>query len=376
MMLQKIVRNPYLAKLLVSIIVAVAAVNSFSSVMYFKITSFSDHTLVNDIYKYTYPVICLIAVVFVIGFPLLWQRRENRSTINTDKVQTWFVAIIRYWLALEISGYGFAKFFHLQFGENFVRNDSTVGSLSGFSLTWNYFGYSNVLNMVIGFIQVAGSVMLLFRKTTLLGVMMLLPVMVNIVLIDVLYNIPLGATLNAIYFTTGLLYLLFLHWDIIRVIITKQLLQPAAGAITLKWAARLLVIGGPFAFALLISLKYNRDEPMAGKWAVKYTIKNNKPVDDDAWLKDAAIWQNVYIEHYKRITCSPNPFVVDANRSQTGEYTFNANNDTITLNFFKQKAPLRIHISHLNKNEMEWNYLRENDTIKMVLVRRNSTSID
>ncbi|WP_157963113.1 hypothetical protein [Chitinophaga deserti] len=291
-------------------------------------------------------------------------------------MQTLFVTFIRYWLALVISGYGFVKFFHLQFEELFYRNDATVGSLSGFSLTWNYFGYSNVLNLVIGFIQVAGSVMLLFRKTTLLGVIMLLPVMINIVLIDVLYGIPLGATLNAICFTIGLLYLLFLHWDIIRVIITKQLLQPAAGNLTLKWMARVLVIGGPFAFALIMNLKFKKEQPMAGKWEVKYTIKNNKPVDEDAWLKDAAIWQNVYIEHYKSITCSPNPFVVDAYRSQTGEYAFSSNNDTITLKFFKQSKPLQIQVNHLSKNEMEWNYHRGDDTIKMVLVRRDSVTVD
>lgn len=376
MMLQKTDGNPYWGKLLVSIVVAIAAVNSFSSVLYFRMTSMSDNPVINDIYKYLYPVVLMMAVVFVAGFPFFWQRRENRGKINPGNVQMWLVAFIRYWLALEISGYGFAKFFHLQFGESFVRNDSVVGSLSGFSLTWTYFGYSNVLNTVIGIIQVAGSIMLVFRRTTLLGVVILLPVMINIVLIDVLYSIPLQATLNAIFFTAGLLYLLFLHWDIIKVIITKQLLQPVAAAMSFRWLARVLVIGGSLAFTVIIGMKYKSNEPMAGKWAVKYTIKNNKPVDDDAWLKDAAIWQNVYIEHYKRITCSPNPFVVDANRSQTGEYVFNASNDTITLRLFKQPKPLQIHVSHLSKNEMEWNYQQGDDTIKMVLVRRDSVTVD
>ncbi len=376
MMLQKTDGNPYLAKLLVSIVVAIAAVNCFTYVLFSRLFIISDDPVINVIFNSLFPVLLVAAMVFVIGFPFLWQFRENRGKINSDKLQTLFVTFIRYWLALVISGYGFVKFFHLQFEELFYRNDATVGSLSGFSLTWNYFGYSNVLNLVIGFIQVAGSVMLLFRKTTLLGVIMLLPVMINIVLIDVLYGIPLGATLNAICFTIGLLYLLFLHWDIIRVIITKQLLQPAAGNLTLKWMARVLVIGGPFAFALIMNLKFKKEQPMAGKWEVKYTIKNNKPVDEDAWLKDAAIWQNVYIEHYKSITCSPNPFVVDAYRSQTGEYAFSSNNDTITLKFFKQSKPLQIQVNHLSKNEMEWNYHRGDDTIKMVLVRRDSVTVD
>ena len=64
-----------------------------------------------------------------------------------------------------------------------------TGKLAGLELTWTYFGFSHGMSAIIAFAQIGGSVLLLFRKTALLGVCLLLPVLLNIILIDIFYEI-------------------------------------------------------------------------------------------------------------------------------------------------------------------------------------------
>jgi hypothetical protein len=56
---------------------------------------------------------------------------------------------------------------------------------SGEWLTWYYFGYSLVYGCIVAAIQIGGSLMLLFRKTLLLGVIILFAFMLNLTLINI-----------------------------------------------------------------------------------------------------------------------------------------------------------------------------------------------
>jgi hypothetical protein len=94
--------------------------------------------------------------------------------------------------------YGFAKLN----GSQFVVLDSELsrpmGDASGRLLTWYYFGYSPTYGNLIGVMQVLGGALLTFRRTALLAALVLVPVFVNIFLIDVFFHIALGATLAAL----------------------------------------------------------------------------------------------------------------------------------------------------------------------------------
>ena len=63
-----------------------------------------------------------------------------------------------------------------------------LGQVSGFWLTWYYFGYSAVYGTLIALLQVAAGVLLIVPRTALLGALLLLPIATNIVLIDVFYE--------------------------------------------------------------------------------------------------------------------------------------------------------------------------------------------
>ncbi len=81
--------------------------------------------------------------------------------------------------------YGMSKLQHLQFNMSSELAQRPIGSLNGYQLTWFYFGYSRVYACILGLTQVTGATLLLFRKTTLLAALIMLPVMVNILLINI-----------------------------------------------------------------------------------------------------------------------------------------------------------------------------------------------
>ena len=131
---------------------------------------------------------------------------SSHSNASDSPVARWFVAVIAIF-------YGFSKIV----GAQFVVLDSELarplGEVSGFWLTWHYFGYSTVYKLAIAAVEIVGGVLLPFRRTSLLGALILLPAFVNIVLIDVLYAIDLGALIAAVITLIGLAAIVGPHVD-------------------------------------------------------------------------------------------------------------------------------------------------------------------
>jgi hypothetical protein len=74
-----------------------------------------------------------------------------------------------------------------------------VGSLDGYTLTWFYYGYSPAYKDILGLIQITCASLLLFRKSALLAAAMVMPMMVNILLVNIFYSITSGATHSRVH---------------------------------------------------------------------------------------------------------------------------------------------------------------------------------
>jgi hypothetical protein len=106
---------------------------------------------------------------------------QHESVKPYPKLLDW----LRYFCAFMLYTYGVSKLLHLQFNMSSELAQRPIGSLDGYQLTWFYFGYSRVYACVLGLTQVTGATLLLFRKTTLLAALIMLPVMANILLINI-----------------------------------------------------------------------------------------------------------------------------------------------------------------------------------------------
>lgn len=109
--------------------------------------------------------------------------------MNWRKVHFYLHTFCRYFLATIILSYAFAKILGTQFTSQPSTYDQPIGSLSGFKLTWYYYGYSFWYGVFIAISQIASSILLFFRKTTRIGVILFLSFMVNILLLDYAYDI-------------------------------------------------------------------------------------------------------------------------------------------------------------------------------------------
>src|ERR1700753_3888366 len=106
---------------------------------------------------------------------------------------------LRYLCAWMLYFYGVSKLTGHQLVVPSWVAQKPIGSLDGYTLTWYYFGYSHTYKYILGLIQVVGASMLLFRKSALFAAVILVPVMINIMLINIFYSITAGAERTAAF---------------------------------------------------------------------------------------------------------------------------------------------------------------------------------
>ena len=184
-------------------------------------------------------------------------------------------AVVRFAVALLLLVYGFAKLNGSQFTILDSELDKPMGQVSGFWLTWYYFGYSKIYSTCIALGEIGGGLLLTFRRTTLLGICILLPMATNIILIDILFGIDCGGLLVALAIEAGLLLLLRAHGrELYQVLwVTPRRLysgKPARGAAGIAaWSVRAAMVVAAFLFTYWLANFNNRaPTPLDGKWKV------------------------------------------------------------------------------------------------------------
>ncbi len=148
-----------------------------------------------------------VSVVAALIYSFYWHLKKRNNSAIFSVVLT----VMCYALAFGIALFGWKKIFKLQFQVPLSMLSQPFNELSGEWLTWAYFGYSYPFGLLVAFAQLGGAMLLLFPKTRLLGVFILLPVLINILFINVFYHLNAGALLQSIILTLGVLYLLSLH---------------------------------------------------------------------------------------------------------------------------------------------------------------------
>jgi uncharacterized membrane protein YphA (DoxX/SURF4 family) len=103
----------------------------------------------------------------------------------------WLRVYVRYVLASAMLGYGMFKVLKSQFPEpSALRLMQPYGDSSPMALLWTFMGFSTPYTFFVGFAEVLGGVLLLFRRTTMLGALVVLAVMSNVVMLNFCYDVP------------------------------------------------------------------------------------------------------------------------------------------------------------------------------------------
>ncbi len=229
--------------------------------------------------------------------------------------------------------------------------------------------------LIIGYVQIGGALLLLFRRTTLAGIFILLPVMVNIVLIDFFYGIPPVPTANAIVFTAALIYLLLLYSKRLLILFFKNDdALPEPGSNTIKNMLRIAVVAFVFINIYQSSLRYGNafssaNAEISGKWNVEQSSINGAEVPPNAWQTNSGVWATIYFFDNRYCAVGSNPYYFDRTKQNFGKYNFDKSKHLLNIYFFNTRDSLHGRIDFITSKQIIINGLFGKDTIKVHLVK-------
>jgi uncharacterized membrane protein YphA (DoxX/SURF4 family) len=115
----------------------------------------------------------------------------DRKRNDYEKLSYGLSVILRYSLAIAMLQYGFAKVFRTQFPfPSIDKMLQSYGESSPMGLLWTFMGYSTAYNIFTGLWEVVGGCLLLFKRTRLLGALLIIGVMSNVVMLNLSYDVP------------------------------------------------------------------------------------------------------------------------------------------------------------------------------------------
>ena len=134
----------------------------------------------------------LVGFVLAIALALIWSLIDWRKT-DQRHLKDLLRSYLRYVLAATMLGYGLAKLGVVtnQFpSPGTARLSGTFGDASPMGLAWTFMGASRAYTFFAGAGETLAAFLLIWRRTTLFGVLVSTAVMLNIVMLNFCYDIP------------------------------------------------------------------------------------------------------------------------------------------------------------------------------------------
>ncbi len=133
----------------------------------------------------------LCAIVVVAGMLTAFWSLLDRSR-SYPRLGRWLHLLARWYVALQMLGYGMAKFYGMtQFPEPGISGlTREIGDHSPMGMVWTFMGVSTGYKYLSGAGEVLGFLLLLHRRTTLLGCFVTVGVMTNVCALNFLYGVP------------------------------------------------------------------------------------------------------------------------------------------------------------------------------------------
>ena len=174
--------------------------------------------------------------------------------MNKSNYKVTFELVLRQCVFIILNIYALSKLlggqFYMKGKLPAVVANTTLGEASGFSLAWTFMGHSYAYILFVGIFQLLGAWFLLWNKSKLIGVLILLPIMVNIIVFDIIFLDVYPALANAIIVLLMLFLILFFNREIVKDTVIKLTNFQSKPSVSLK--KRLITFGITILFIVLI----------------------------------------------------------------------------------------------------------------------------
>ena len=241
---------------------------------------------------------------------VIWSVLDRRRA-NYDRLGYWLRTITRYYIATAALGYGIIKLFALQMPfPNLSQLSTPLGDFLPMRLSWLFLGYSFKYQLFSGLMEAAAGLLLLYRRTVTLGLLAATGAFLNVVMINMSYDVPVKLYASHLLFAC----LFLLAWDARRLFSFLVLNRPAQGTtlyeppFTRTWQrVTMWCVWGLFVWSLAIApflgaaRRYRTvANPPAGVpfpigvYDVKHYVFNGRTIDP--LLTDTMRWRDVIFD--------------------------------------------------------------------------------
>lgn len=127
-----------------------------------------------------------IALIGSIIWTIIDRKRKNYVVLDF-----WLRTVIRYYIIIILLAYGILKLFKQQMGFPLISQLATpLGDLLPMRFSWLFIGYSDTYQMFSGAMEVLPALLMLYRRTLNLGIFIAFGVFVNVLMINLCYDVP------------------------------------------------------------------------------------------------------------------------------------------------------------------------------------------
>lgn len=131
-----------------------------------------------------------------------------------------YLAIARYVIGIGMLPYAINKIVRVQLVLRPNIWQKTLEYLSGKELTWAFLGHSAWFGILLGFLELIPALLLLFRRTSLLGAILMLPITLNVFLINYALQLWHGSKQVATLFLILNCLIFLFEWKRIQAIVS------------------------------------------------------------------------------------------------------------------------------------------------------------
>jgi hypothetical protein len=131
-----------------------------------------------------------LTLILTLAAATLWTFLDRRRP-HYVRLNGWLRVLARYALSFALFSYAIYKIIPTQFSHLQSRQlVESYGQSSPMALLWNFMGFSTPYTIFGGFAELIPAVLLLFRRTALMGSIIASAVMLNVVMLNFCYDVP------------------------------------------------------------------------------------------------------------------------------------------------------------------------------------------
>lgn len=317
----------------------------------------------------------LVAVIFI----ALDRKRRNYVTLHR-----WTKIALRYFLGSVMFLYGIQKLFLLQMVYPKLSYFYTpLGDFKPMDLAWTFVGYSGAYQFIGGLMEFIAGVLIFFRKTLVLGLLIFLGVMSNVLMLNYFFGVAVK-TFSTTLFIMGL-FLLLEHIpkliDFLLLQKSRKIEIPELDFVTpWKKKARLILKYGYISF-LLIFLVYlqvqlysrlNGYSPIEIEGAYDvHSFEVNGTANTDYF--DSLRWNQVVVNRSLNGSSSEGHIMLGATKRELATFEIDSL-DQLKIIFAEDSAMVFEGTHRISGDSFIWTGQIGNDSTKIVL-KRNQREI-